>query len=352
VSTYIIPVIVKTHAIVIGVDESTGNLETTPGVSVFDPTAADSCLAGHHNVASNLFQNSPIFKAATFDFGGTIVGTTQYNDALQRGSFWQVLGSDGGDYHVLLNPVKALASIVIDVPAAHGLAIPAYFAGASACGAIGVVDINWLDSYLQSTVLPALLPHGVKPATFPIFLYHNVVQSDGAPAAASSSCCILGYHSTAGFPIQTYAVADFETTGFYSAAYQDTVAVSHEVAEWMNDPFGNNAAPAWGGTGQDLGVCQNNLEVADPLSGTEAPPIVMGNGFTYHLQEVAFPSWFFGGPSTGINGWYSSNGTFLTDAGPVCQASSSSSGGGLSGDVTSNSSGKTPSAWKLRELAK
>jgi hypothetical protein len=108
----------------------------------------------------------------------------------------------------------------------------------------------------------------------------------------------------------------------------------------MNDPFGNNATPAWGNTGQDLGVCQSNLETADPLSGTEAPPITMANGFTYHLQEMAFFSWFFGGPSTGINGWFSNNGTFLIDAGPVCQASSSTSSGNVS------------SAWKLTELLK
>ncbi|MBV8807491.1 MAG: hypothetical protein JO033_02355 [Acidobacteriaceae bacterium] len=54
------------------------------------------------------------------------------------------------------------------------------------------------------------------------------------------------------------------------------------------------------------------------MSGTNAPPIVMPNGFTYHLQELAFFPWFFGTPSTGIHGWFSNNGTFLTDAGPPC----------------------------------
>jgi hypothetical protein len=49
------------------------------------------------------------------------------------------------------------------------------------------------------------------------------------------------------------------------------------------------------------------------------PTVKMPNGFSYHLQELAFYSWFLGKPSTAINGWYSSNGTFLTDAGPPCQ---------------------------------
>jgi hypothetical protein len=86
----------------------------------------------------------------------------------------------------------------------------------------------------------------------------------------------------------------------------------------MNDPYIINGTPAWGHTGQVAG-CQNNLEVGDPLTGVEAPRVVMPNGFTYHLQELAFFSWFFGNPSLGIHGWDSDNGTFLTDAGPVCQ---------------------------------
>jgi hypothetical protein len=60
----------------------------------------------------------------------------------------------------------------------------------------------------------------------------------------------------------------------------------------MNNPFGNNPTPPWGHTGQ-VGACQNNLEVGDRLTGTEAPRIVMPNGLTYHLQELVFFSWFY-----------------------------------------------------------
>ena len=63
----------------------------------------------------------------------------------------------------------------------------------------------------------------------------------------------------------------------------------------------------------------SNLEVGDPLSGSEAPRIVMPNGFTYHLQELAFFSWFYQARSLGVHGWFSDNGTFLSNAGPVCQ---------------------------------
>ena len=51
--------------------------------------------------------------------------------------------------------------------------------------------------------------------------------------------------------------------------------------------------------------------MGDPLSGTLAPPIRMPNGSTYHLQELAFFSWFYGAPSVGVNGWFSDNGDLL-----------------------------------------
>ena len=97
----------------------------------------------------------------------------------------------------------------------------------------------------------------------------------------------------------------------------DTAGGSHEIGEWMDDPFTVNEVPPWGHIGQQPG-CQINLEVGDPRSGTDRPPVVMPNGFTYHLQELAFFSWFFGKPSIGIHGWFSDNGTFLKDAGPPC----------------------------------
>ena len=78
-----------------------------------------------------------------------------------------------------------------------------------------------------------------------------------------------------------------------------------------------NPTPPWGNTGQVVG-CQGNLEVGDPLTGTNIPPVTMPNGFTYNLQELAFFSCFFGAPTIGVDGWFSDNGTFLTDAGPPC----------------------------------
>jgi hypothetical protein len=311
VATYLVPLIIETDEIGTSVS-SKGIITTTPGNTTFNPTAADNaCLAAPNNIPLRLVQQSPILNAATFDFGGAIVGRTQYVDAFQRANFWKV--DDHDTYHVLLNPAT-VAPVVIHVPKADGLALATTALGPPPfCAPLGIVDINWFDAYLDSTVIPAL--KAVNPSNFPVFLVHNVVWA--SPVTNLGTCCILGYHATTGLPIQTYSPFNFDSTGLFPLAFEDTATMSHEVAEWMNDPFGNNATPPWGHTGQVSG-CQNNLEVGDPLSGTTAPPIVMSNGFTYHLQELAFFSWFFDSNSVGIHGWFSNNGTFLTDAGPPC----------------------------------
>jgi hypothetical protein len=189
-----------------------------------------------------------------------------------------------------------------------------------------LIDLNWFDSYLNGTVTPKLQQEGVIAANdFPIFLSYNSAFSIG-DVTFIGDCCAIGYHGSTGTPIidQTYGVVDFDTTGWFSGPPAPiglgTSTMSHEVAEWMNDPFGSNETAPWGGTGQVAG-CQANLEVGDPLSGTDMPTVTMPNGYTYSLQELAFFSWFFGAPSIGVNGWFSNNNTFTTDAGPNCPTS-------------------------------
>jgi len=100
----------------------------------------------------------------------------------------------------------------------------------------------------------------------------------------------------------------------------NSAVLTHEVGEWINDPLVVNQTVPWGGVGQVVGFCQENFEVGDPLTGTFLPPVVMPNGYGYLMQELAFFSWFSGSPAIGANGWFSNNGTFKTDAGPVCPA--------------------------------
>jgi hypothetical protein len=312
--TQIVPLIIVTHKIGTSVS-STGRISTQRGDTTFDPTVADaSCLTAPNDVPLTLVQQSPIIKQTDFNMGGTNVGTAQYIDAFQRANFWQVINQSR--YHVRLNPVKTLDPLLVIVPAAKGLALATTSLGPPPfCAPMGIIDINWFDGYLTSTILPALAGQGVNPGTFPIFLLHNVVMA--SPVTNLNTCCILGYHGTNGFPIQTYSPSNFDSTGLFGPTIEDSAIMSHEVGEWVNDPFGNNPTPPWGHIGQQPG-CQNNLEVGDPLTGNVVPPVTMPNGFTYHLQELAFFSWFYGAPSIAVNNWFSDNNTFTTDAGPPC----------------------------------
>jgi hypothetical protein len=312
VTGQVVPVILKLHTIGVSFNSKTGKIKTKPGNTTIDPTVADNvCLTPPNNMPVALLRQSPILSNARFNFGGTDVGTTQYTDAFQRGNFWSLI--DTANYHVLLAPVQVLDPLVIDVPARSGLALSGKIFGA--CSALGIVDINLIDA---AVVQATLTTHGINPKTFPMFMLYNSGMSIGSPDNIFN-CCAGGYHGinpVNSVTFQTYSPFDFQTNGIFASA-DDTVIVSHEAAEWMNDPYGVNPTPAWGHVGQVTG-CQNNLEVGDPLTGTNTSPIVGKNGFTYHLQELAFYSWFYGAPSVGIHGWFSDNATFMADAGKPC----------------------------------
>lgn len=264
--------------------------------TIIDPTAPDPCI-GNNNV-TRLVTNSPIFTNSSYTINGVDVGAAQYGDAFQRANFWSSVA--GMPYHTILDLTVAPAvNISVNAPASG-----------FGCGSYGSVDINSLDTLLQQSLIPALSSQGVGPTTLPVFLLPNVAMCD-------TSICAGGYHNAYNSAaMQTYIVSMVDTTGRFGGG--DISILSHEVGEWLNDPTVTNLTPSWGRIGQVTG-CQNNLEVADPLTGTFAPAVVT-NGFAYHPQELAFFSWFFRqAPSLGAGGAYSSNGTFKTGAGIVCQ---------------------------------
>ncbi len=312
IPTQIVPIVITTNSVGTSVNAD-GSINTASGKTVLDPTVGNSaCLAPPNDVPLTLFKQSPIFKHANFSFGGTFVGKTQYLDAYQRANFWSDIKGD--NYHTYLRPLTITKAVSINVPSNHGLALATSALGSpDFCAPLGIIDIDWLDTYLNEVVIPSLTSQGVNPGTFPIFLLANVVTA--FPFDNLGGCCFLGYHSANGG--QTYSPMDFDTTGLFGPTVFDASIASHETGEWMDDPFGSNPVPAWGHIGQQ-GGCQTNLENGDPLTGTDIPDVTMPNGYTYHLQELAFFSWFYGAPSTAVNGWYSNNNTFTTDAGAPC----------------------------------
>lgn len=284
-----------------------------PDGGVFDPGVADSsCLSS--NVPTTVTQNSPIFQSASFTMNGKSVGTTQYIDAFQRAEFWQNVSVTGNRYHVMLSPITTLAEQTFNVPVNEG----GTFSIMGGCGHLGIMDISTWDSFVQGTLVPFVAAHGGGTTAFPLFLLYNVVMAEPFVPGTADNCCILGYHNAflPGGNVQTYGVGDFESVAAF-AGTSDVSAISHEVGEWMNDPIGNNPTPGW--TGGQVTTSQCNFEVGDPLSGTLFPTVTL-NSFNYHVQELAFFSWFYGHPSIGTGtSDFSDNDTapFTMDAGAV-----------------------------------
>jgi len=308
--SYAYTIVGKNPAIKKSDPATTVNAEIVPLIMKFsngdtwDPTKIDSCDPGASALTRT--QNSPIVKAQSWTWGGTSIGTGQVTDAYQRADFWKYTQPSA------INPGfgitlawKTLKPVTINVPNADEAT------GMIGCGngLLGAANVNWLDPYLQNTVIPSLSSQGVGTTNFPIFLLHNFVEYIGT----TSQCCLLGYHNSYSVSAgaQTYGLAMYDNTGAFTGS-SDISAMSHEVAEWQNDPDTINPTPPWGHTGQVSG-CQSNLEVADPLTGTTFTDTV--GGFTYHPQELAFFSWFYQQkPSLGVNGWYSDQDTFTTPA--------------------------------------
>lgn len=276
----------------------------------FDASAANVCSPNGGSVAS-LIAASPLFQPVAFTMNGTSVGTVQYLDGFQRGSFWNFV--KGTPYHTVFTSSPTIhAPVSVTVAAAHGSTQLGF------CSDFGEVDNAWFDAYVQSTILPALAAEGWDSSTFPQLLLDSVVQYENNDP---NLCCVLGYHGSftdAGNILHTYSLNDFDNSGAFGG---DTSVMVHEIGEWMDDPDGGNPVPNWGAEGQvTAGNCQGNLEVGDPLSPNYPTPtnpylVTMPNGVTYTLQELAFFNWFFGlSPNFGVGNDYSSHGTFTGHA--------------------------------------
>lgn len=293
---------------IVGTDPSLGASTTTvptvivPLKFVF-PNTGSPTLDGTNVVAATL--NSPIFLTADYTAGGTDLGVTQYGDAIQRGEFWNLPGFSS-NYHVLLGTPTIAATVTVSVPAGKGNAFRL-----RSGGLVGVVD----DSFFEA-VLSSLLP-SYTANQLPIFTTDNVFL--GANGAIQN-CCVLGFHASQGPPIataQTWIYAAYTEPGtFVGDVILDVQPLSHETAEWLNDPFvgafpvGINLIPPAALPGQG-GACIVNFETGDPL---EAPPVVftkITDSTTYHLQDEVFLPWYLHtAPSFSVNGWYTFLNTF------------------------------------------
>jgi len=277
--------------------------------TVLDPTAPALCDTVP---VETRFFNSPMFQPVSVSSNGVNVsagaaGGTQVESAFQRANFWSSVAGSG--YGVTLTPSRAPIVLTVNAPAGASIGyVSLPCGGVYRTVPIGEIGINQFDALIES-----LIHSYATPAQLPIFLTYDVVQTE-------NGCCIIGYHNAV--PVaggtQTYAVGSYVDTGIFQGI-QDVSVWSHELGEWMDDPFvqasvpgggSDDLTPAWGNVGQDSG-CQNNLEVGDPLTGTLFAIAVSG-GFTYHIQDLAFHDWFYRTAASGTGGKYSFMGVFTT----------------------------------------
>jgi hypothetical protein len=291
----------------IGTDPAKGSASTTlkmviiplivkvPG-QTFDPTKPIQKACGT-GTAEKLTEESPIFSnKVNYTQGGTNVGTTQYEDAVQRAEFWKTVKSKAPKYHVLLKYTVAATQTLTD---------SAGQLNKGSCGNYAGVDINTFDNSVQAIIAKLK----IAPNEFPYIMTYDVFETEGG------QCCVLGYHGVTNSGI-VYGTGSYGDVPFeFKNGFTDVVTISHEIGETINDPYTNNGVPQWESSFAPQYGCSGALEVGDPLAGLPEPVTVPGNKHQYYVQDLALEPWFAlvpDGKSTAVNKWYSMYGTFKT----------------------------------------
>jgi hypothetical protein len=238
---------------------------------------------------------SPLYKPAPFANG---VG--QFVDQMQRAAFWHQM-DEGHDWHVRMDAPQVLDAVDIEVTPETGTTL---FQDANG-NFFGDVFIDFLDSQAQ-TILQFLQ---LDADTLPIFVTDNVTAE------------ALGYHTAYAIPngengtrLQTFIYTSWLDPALVDPLFADVSTFNHELAEWTNDPFTNNATPDWfyPPPTDPATICSGNplLEVGDPQGNgptfADFPTFASTiGGVTYHLQQLVLWQWFADQvPSSAFGGWY------------------------------------------------
>ena len=263
---------------------------------------------------------SPMFESFRYATGGN----TQFNDAMFRTEFASRINSrhddDDDGWHTLLNPK-------VKQPQRMQIPFGSWRFGVNPDGSIAfaLVDESAFINALFPTTVPvdgstvigaAELAGDMTTKDLSVLLFNNVYLFQGSV----SNCCVLGFHTYDFEPGDNhngnrerrfvFSYASWITPGFFAFGFEDITALSHELNETFNDPFGDNATPWWLSVDPILGgsLCQNNLETGDVIEVLSSLPVfpIQMHGMTYHPQNEAMFSWFaFQSPSTAANGSYS-----------------------------------------------
>jgi hypothetical protein len=274
---------------------------TTHAQTVLVPVDLNAPSGDQFNGSSRAAEthNSPIFRYEPYSTGGTQVATgTQYGDAIQRAEFWKdVSTTDGGDYHVLLDDPTILPTLHLDVPSDGKIVVE--FTVGPGHRPLLLLRLDWwaavvkqITSELPGNVVPVILTKDV------VLFIHN-----------PSICCIIGFHGTTSSRSNTAVWANYLSPKIFCCDIEDVYPLSHEVSEWINDPYINNLVPPWFTPTAPQYGCNPYLETGDPVVGFGFEESTFAG--TYHMSDEAFYSWFARQrPSAGVNGYYTYLNTF------------------------------------------
>jgi hypothetical protein len=248
------------------------------------PTGAITSTTG-----SALFHNS------------SVTGGTQYGDATLRSSYWSYVKALGSKWHVRLGSPATTALRTINVPSNQG----SYYQD-SVGDYIMAINANWYGNSLAGIAAKYTAKNLV------VFLTYDTVGCSNYTNL--NTCGIGGFHSdkVTSTGTHTFGWGSWLEPAVFGATFADTAPMTHEIAEWLNDPFVNDIVPKWSVPSEPQYGCSSYFEVGDPLVGH----VFAISGL--HYQDEANFSWFARqSPSVGYNGRYSYRGTFNTYS-PSC----------------------------------
>lgn len=283
---------------------------TFDGNDVVQPTLA-SPLFATNDYGQTAFATQPSSGALILPQGpggvlsqGDSGQQLQLEDATMRAQFNKTGASN---YHLILHP-NVLPAVTIDVPVHQGTLL------LSGRGVVFAdVDIGWWSSQIANLETKA------DPTHLAVFLSNNVMLYTGN---VPGNCCVIGYHGTkatgngggstnsnGNAAVQTFAWGSWVQPGLFARlgrdwALQDIHGLSHEISEWADDPFVNNAVEPWQTPTAPQYGCSGLLETGDPVvsigfamgvNNFEQGPNPNGSqgadGY-YHPEDEVFLPWY------------------------------------------------------------
>lgn len=295
---------------------------TFDGTDVVDPTLASPQFATNDYGSTQAATVAGAFPSRTEPSlirgpGGLLSqedagNQLQLQDATMRAQFDKTGASP---YHLRLKPVVQPA-VTITVPQNQGTLLQ------SGRGVVFAdVNISWWSAQINN------LETSADPTHLPLYLTSDVMLYTGGNPA---NCCVIGYHGTkatgmrlgngksqGNAVVQTFAWSSYVSPGLYARpeggtdwALQDIHAVSHEIAEWADDPFVNNTVEPWLTPTAPQYGCTSVLETGDPVvaigfamgtntyaQGPNPNGTQSADGF-YHPEDEALLPWFLRLPAS------------------------------------------------------